>query len=161
MFESHMLLDGVHQIFKEDFMKKSVKKFSIVVALLAVVFAFTSCKQLWDSVLEVSALFDTTYVATVGDDTVKFTFTNEMNGPYELIVKVNGQPVEDMFWNLDASSDEECKPILIYQDGTTSSRIIGTLIPNSRTPRKLKANAAFDKKIGFVQIPVNTEFEKQ
>lgn len=161
MFERFLLLDGVHQIFKEDFMKKSVKKFSIVVALLAVVFAFTSCKQLWDSVVEASSLWGKTYVTTVNNTTIKFTFREDLDDKYELGVIVGASSLNNMYWMLDTSSDDEYYPVLIYQGGTTSADVIGKLRPNSYTPTRLTAIRDFLEPIGGVTITANTEFEKQ
>ena len=139
-------------------MKKSVKKFSIVVALLAVVFAFTSCKQLMESVVEASSLYNKTYVATVGTATVEFTFTDEYNDKYELDVWVNNSQIGNMYWMLDTSSDDEYYPILIYKNGTSSQYVIGSLRPNSFTPTRLTAESTFTSDISSVTITSGTVF---
>lgn len=135
-------------------MKKSAKKFSLAMLLLAVVLLLSSCIPLAVAL----NLDNTTFESSSGSANVRLHFyTDSQLGAYKLGVRIGGvENNTDYCWMVDVDENH----VLLYKGGYDSEHQIGDLDPDDINPSQLEGDVNFGWEGGYCSTSRHFIFNK-
>ena len=133
-------------------MKKSAKKFSLAMLLLAVVLLLSSCIP-----LAVALNLDNTVFESSSRDVRLHFYTDSQLGAYKLGVRIGGvENNTDYCWMVDVDENH----VLLYKYGYDSEHQIGDLDPDDINPSQLEGDVNFGWEGGYCSTSRHFIFNK-
>ena len=133
-------------------MKKSAKKFSLAMLLLAVVLLLSSCIP-----LAVALNLDNTVFESSSRDVRLHFYTDSQLGAYKLGVRIGSdEDTTHYCWMVDVDENH----VFLYKDGYGSEYKIADLDPDSTNPSQLQGYVNFKRGTGIYNTETYFTFNK-